>query len=207
MATLLPTIVAGAAALAAQPIEPSTWFNSKDHPKTALAVAERGHIAYTIDVAPDGAAIRCETVGTTELDRKVCEVVMKRARFQSARDEEGRPAFGLHEGVANFLLPGKSHGRPDRAKLTIPVGELPAGITGAAYGRVVFMVSHSGVIGHCASTAGERRRSFQVVEALGPAACEAIARTYRPTVARNAAGEPVESVQSVMVRFEPRPAS
>lgn len=174
---------------------------------TAKQEQSRQSVLILIDARLSSRSSRySETPEKTDLDRKVCDVVMKRARFQPAKDDEGHPAFGLHEGVANFLLPGKNTGRPERAKLTVSTNELPGGVTSPAYGRVAISVSSSGAISHCATTAGERRRSFQVVEALGPAACENIARDYRPVVARNAAGDPVASVQSVMVRFELRAA-
>lgn len=207
MAALLSIVVAVTAVVAAAPIEPNTWFSSQDHPKTALAVAERGHVAYTIDVAPDGKAIRCQPAGATDLDNKVCELVMKRARFQPARDDRGRPVFGLHAGVASFLMPGNALRRPDRAKLTVSVDRLPDGVTSPAYARVAYLVDNVGAISQCGSTAGGGGRRFQIIEALGPAACENLARDYRAIVARDAAGQPVASVQTVMVRFEVRPAS
>lgn len=208
MAGLLSIVLAGAAVTAAAPIAPNEWFTSKEHPKTALLVGERGPIAYSIDVAPDGTALRCGTAGKTDLDLKVCELVMKRAKFSPATDAQGKPAFGLHEGVASFLMPGRNSRRPDRAKLAVTVEQLPAGVTSPAYARVAFMVDSGGAISDCASTAGERRRFLQIVEALGPAACDKLVKDYRPVPARDAAGNAVASVQSVMVRFEtPQPPS
>lgn len=206
MSAMMSIILAGTAVAPAMPIEPAGWFSSKEHPKTALRVAERGHMAYTIDVAPDGSAIRCETQETTDLDRKVCELLMKRARFLPAKDDQGRPAFGVYEGVASFLLPGKNSRRPDRSKLAVVIDQLPAGVASPAYARVAFLVDSAGAISQCASTPGERRRFLQTVEALGPAACDKLATDYRPEPARDVAGEPVASVQSVMVRFELRPS-
>src|SRR6218665_375320 len=128
MAALVSIVMAGAV-VAAVPVEPNTWFSSKDHRKTALAVAERGHITYTIDISPDGKALRCRTPGTEDLDKKVCDLVMKRARFTPAQDAEGRPTFGLHDGVASFLMPGNTSPRPDPAKLVVSVDRLPEGVS------------------------------------------------------------------------------
>lgn len=198
----MPALMSIMLALApATPIEPNTWFTSKEHSKTALAVANRGSISYAIDVAPDGAAIRCEPQGTTDLDRKVCEIIMKSARFLPATDDQGKPAFAVHEGMSSFLMPGKNS-RPDRSKFTVPVDQLPAGVTSPAFARVAFLVDAAGTISSCASTPGERGRFMQTVEALGPAACEKLAKDYRPTPARDATGAAMASVQSVMVRFE-----
>lgn len=204
MAGLLSIILAGAAVAPATPVEASRWFTSKEHPKTAMMVAERGHIAYTIVVSPDGTALRCETPGDTDLDRKVCEIVMKRARFLPAKDDQGRPVFAIHEGVASFLMPGKASRRPDRSRLAVAIDRLPDGVVSPAYARVAFLVDASGATSHCASTAGERRRSMQTVEALGPAACESLAREHKPVPARDAAGTAVASVQTATVRFETR---
>ncbi len=196
----------GASVAPAVPISPNEWFNSKDSPKTALRVAESGPITYTIDVAPDGSPVRCYTVSMADLDQKVCEIVMKRARFQPARDEQGRPAFGVHERVASFLMPGRGRQRPDPAKLVVSGADLPAGVSTPAHASVAFVVDRESAIGNCGPAPAERRRFIQVVDALSPLACERLARDYRPAPARNAAGEAVTSVQSAMVRFEASPA-
>lgn len=206
MPALLSVVLAGAAAVPAVPVQPNTWFTSKDNPKTALAVADRGQVAYRIDVAPDGTAIRCTPAEDTDLGRKVCELVMKHARFQPAKDDQGQAAYGLHDGVASFLMPGGGR-RPDRSRLAVTVDSLPGGAASPAYAKVAFAVDSSGAIGGCASTPGERRRNMQTIEALGPAACAALAKDFRPTPARDAAGTPVVSVQSAIVRFELRAAS
>jgi hypothetical protein len=207
MAALVSIVLAGAAVVPAMPLEANTWFTSKDHPKTALAVAQRGNIPYAIDVAPDGTALRCTTPGDADLDRKVCELLMKSARFTPASDDQGRSAFAVHEGAASFLLPGKAGGRPDRAKLAVTVDSLPAGAVSPAYARVAFSVDSAGMIGNCVPLAGGERRRQQTVPALGPAACARVASDYRPPIARDAAGHAVASVQTVTIRFETRPAS
>jgi len=206
MPALLTIVLAGAAVVPAAPIEGNTWFTSQDNPRTAMQVAQRGHVAWRIDVAPDGTAIRCTPGGSTELDGKVCELVMKRARFRPAADDQGRPAFAVHDGVSSFLMPGGPP-RPDRAKLSVPVASLPAGVTAPAYARVAFVVDAAGAVSRCGATSPERRRFAQSVEALVPAACDAVARDYRPAPARDAAGAAVASVQSVTVKFETRAAN
>ena len=204
MAGLLPIILAGAAVVPAAPIMPNAWFNSRDQPKTAMRVAERGAILYTVDVAPDGSAIRCTVPEQDDLSLKVCDLVMKRARFQPATDDQGRPAFGLYEGMSSFLMPGKQRPRPDRSKLVVAVAQLPAGVTSPAYARVGFHVDAAGAISHCAALPGERRRFMQTVDALGPAACESLLRDYHPVAVRDASGAVRASVQSALVRFEQR---
>lgn len=199
---VLFSVVLAAAVVPAAPVEPNTWFTSKDHPKTAMQVVERGFIAYQIDVAPDGAALRCAPQGKTDLDAKVCELVMKSARFRPATDAEGRPAFGVHEGVASFLMPGKPRTGPDRWKKTVTLDTLPDGVTAPAFARVAFTVDASGAISGCTTFTGEQQRRFPTVPALGPAACDALAKDYRPLTVRNAGGEAVPSIQSAMVRFE-----
>lgn len=99
-------------------------------------------------------------------------------------------------------MPGKDGRRGDPSKLAVTVDRLPDGIVGPAYARVAFLVDASGAVQHCTSVPGERRRFLQTVDALGPQACDALARGYRPTLARDAAGVAVTSVQTVMVRFE-----
>jgi hypothetical protein len=190
-----------AAVVPVTPVAANTWIVSKEHPKTTLLVSERGGVAYTIDVSPDGALLRCETPEKTGLDRKICEILTKNARFLPAKDDQGNPLFGVYDGFANFALPGKDR-RQDRSKLAITVDRLPEGVTSPAYARVAFLVDGAGAISQCASTTGERRRFMQTVESLGPAACDKVMKEYRPAPVRNAAGDPVPSVQTVTVRFE-----
>jgi hypothetical protein len=201
MTGLLSVVLAATAVAPVTPVAANTWIVSKDHPKTTLLVSERGGVAYTIDVSPDGGLLRCEPLEKTGLDRKICEILMKNARFLPARDDQGNPIFGVYDGFANFALPGKDR-RQDRSKLTVAVSQLPEGIASPAFAKVAFLVDGAGRISHCTSTVGERRRFMQTVEALGPAACNKVVNDYRPVPARNGAGEAVLSVQTVMVRFE-----
>jgi hypothetical protein len=185
----------------ATPIEANQWFTSKKHSKPALAVARRGSLSYVIDVAPDGSAIRCTPAVADDLGGDVCEILMKSARFEPAKDAQGQPAFAAHYGIASFLMPGNK-GRPDRSKLAVKVDALPAGATAPAYARISFLVDAAGVIGSCVTTPGEQRRFMQTTDALGPSACEHAAKDFHPAAVRNAAGEAVPSVQSIMVRFD-----
>lgn len=204
MSAWLSIVLAGAAVSPAAPVEPQTWFNSKDNPKTAMRVAERGHVAYTIDVAADGSPLRCTPEEKTDLDQDVCTLVMKRARFLPAKDDAGRAVAGSYEAVASFLMPGKQRSRPDRSKLVVAVDSLPDGATSPAFARVAFLVDSTGAISQCAPLAAERRRFQQSLPALGPAACDNLARDYHPAAVADAAGAAVASVQSATVRFELR---
>lgn len=204
MTGLLSFVLAAAAVTPATPVAANTWIASKDHPKTTLMVSERGGVAYTIDVAPDGTSLRCETPVQTSLDRKVCELLMKNARFLPARDGQGNPTFGVYAGFANFALPGKDR-RQDQSKYVVTIDSLPDGVASPAFARVAFFVDSAGGIHDCASIVGERRRFMQTVEALGSAACDKVMKEHHPTPARNLAGEAVSSVQTMTVRFETVP--
>jgi hypothetical protein len=107
----------------------------------------------------------------------------------------------VYEAVASFLMPGKGRARPDRSKLAVAVESLPDGVASPAIARVAFLVDAAGTISHCAAMAGEQRRFQQTVPALGPAACDNLAKNYRPLVVRSGSGEAVSSVQSATVRF------
>ena len=76
MSAWLSIVLAGAAVVPATAVEPNTWVNSRDNPKTAMRVAERGHVAYTIDVAADGTPLRCTPDEKSDLDQDVCALVM-----------------------------------------------------------------------------------------------------------------------------------
>ncbi len=201
MTMIFSIILAAGTVTPATPVAANTWIASKEHPKTTLLVSERGGVGYTIDVSPEGALLRCETEKNTGLDRKICEILMKNARFLPAKDDQGNPVAGVYDGFANFALPGKDR-RQDRSRLVVTVEQLPEGVASPAFARIAFLVDSTGGISHCASTVGERRRTMQTVEALGPAACDKAVKDYRATPGRNAAGVAVPSVQTLQVRFE-----
>lgn len=200
MSSIFAVIALGMAVVPATPVEPNTWLNPKDNLKTALQVAQQGYIKYRIDVLPNGKPLRCEPDQNTELGKKVCSRIVKRAQFRNATDNAGQPTFGVHGGVATFELPGKSRQRPDPQVMTLQVAELPPSAASPAFARVAFAVDRSGAIGDCVALAGGGR--MPTVEALVPVACQKLRESYKASVVQDAGGSPVNSVQSAFVKFE-----
>ncbi|MCE7796160.1 hypothetical protein LWE61_06235 [Sphingobium sufflavum] len=201
MSGLISIILATAAVTAPAPVGANKWILAPEHQELTLEVSQRGGVGYTIAVGPDGALLRCETEKTNRIDRDVCRILMRNARFLPAKDDQGNPILGVHDGFANFAFPGKSQWR-DRSKLAVTVDRLPDGVNSPAFVKVAFLVDGTGAISDCTAAAAERRRSAQNVGTLVPAACEKAVKDYRPAPAHNAAGEAARSVQTVLIRFE-----
>lgn len=68
-----------------------------DYPLASWQNGEEGFVRYTVDVDVDGKATDCtiaEGSGYPALDAKTCEVVLERAEFKPALDDENAPVAG-----------------------------------------------------------------------------------------------------------------
>jgi protein TonB len=73
-----------------------------DYPKKALALGMEGKVRVRLAVGVNGRPTACEVVqssGHKELDDATCNIMMRRALFKPARDENGKPT------VDTFLSP------------------------------------------------------------------------------------------------------
>ena len=83
-------------------------FSSDDYPQEAIRRDEQGTVAYKLSVDRRGRVSRCTIVrssGSTALDRATCSILSRRARFDPARDAEGRRVADTHEGRIRWELP------------------------------------------------------------------------------------------------------
>lgn len=67
------------------------------YPPRAFREGREGTAAYTVDVTADGRAENCiitQSTGSLDLDEATCADLVKRARFNPARDEHGTPVRG-----------------------------------------------------------------------------------------------------------------
>jgi len=72
----------------------SAIFTSDDYPPSALRNEERGRVTARFDVADDGTAESCRaevSSGSVALDSATCRIILRRIRYDPARDSEGRP--------------------------------------------------------------------------------------------------------------------
>ncbi len=83
-------------------------FSSDDYPEAALRHDEQGTVHFTLSIDPRGNVSNCvitRSSGSVALDDATCRVVQRRARFDPARDIDGRPVADLHTGRIRWALP------------------------------------------------------------------------------------------------------
>jgi len=107
--TLFPRI-AGFGPLAAQR-RSSAIFTTDDYPSSALRNDERGRVTARFDVADDGIAENCSaevSSGSAALDIATCRIILRRIRYDPARDSEGRPIRSADTFSITWTLPGET---------------------------------------------------------------------------------------------------
>lgn len=90
------------------PIEPRSWVTAQDYPAKALRGDRKGRVVYELAVDPAGKATGCRILGSSgskALDGATCPLLLKRARFEPARDPAGRPVAALYRARLTWLLP------------------------------------------------------------------------------------------------------
>lgn len=72
----------------------TTIVGPDDYPLALIEAGAQGHIVVTIRISPSGEPTACEirqSTGFPALDSHTCGLVMQRARFEPARNEQGDP--------------------------------------------------------------------------------------------------------------------
>ncbi|MCK0098689.1 TonB family protein [Qipengyuania sp. S6317L1] len=105
-----PAEVGGAtqsAPVAARPISPSSWIRADDRlpwPSRGFPSGQ-GVLRYTLLVDEVGRAQDCEVEGSTgsrKFDRRVCKLLVERARFDPARSSNGQAASARYTSTVRF---------------------------------------------------------------------------------------------------------
>jgi TonB family protein len=87
---------------------PANWITSDDYPTQAIQGAVTGIVVFRLMVGEDGRPESCdvlESSGSTWLDQYTCTLVMRRARFNPARDGLGTPMRGVYSNRVRFNVP------------------------------------------------------------------------------------------------------
>jgi len=201
-------IFALASLLAMQPVGQkghSDWIKPDDYPVAALNGRESGYVGFSVLVAPDGKAEKCDVTSPSafaDLNDLSCSLVMRRARFTPAIGADGQPAYGLFRSWASWLVAEdrptmdrflKTHPRPSDIDLTLLVkaAQLPAPLD------LVVTVDPSGHVGDC------QARGATVAVPVAQAACGQLRSQWKAVPGITAAGKAIATVQSAKVDFQP----
>lgn len=83
-------------------------FTDDDYPAQAIRNEEQGMVAFRLGVSPTGRVEACVVTSSSNsalLDRTTCDILVRRARFQPARDAAGEPVSDTVNGRIKWVLP------------------------------------------------------------------------------------------------------
>ena len=109
LATVAPLAAAAPSASQAVPRAPlHTYLTNADYPSEAIRNGEQGTVEFRLTVDLNGRVSDCAiqaSSGSAVLDATSCRIMTERARFNPARDENGKPVPGPFESRISWRLP------------------------------------------------------------------------------------------------------
>jgi len=84
------------------------WVTTDDYPAADLRAGHMGMVRFRLAIDANGRVTGCSIVtssGFEGLDAATCRNVMRRARFDPARDATGDTAPGAYEGTIRWVIP------------------------------------------------------------------------------------------------------
>lgn len=88
--------------------EVTTWISEADYPLAALEKGEQGAVRFQLEVDAEGRPGNCtitESSGSATLDAATCKMMLERARFSPARDEQGQAVRDTFSSRVLWKLP------------------------------------------------------------------------------------------------------
>ncbi|MBP8232394.1 energy transducer TonB [Rhizorhabdus sp.] len=208
---MLGPLLALAVVAVPQPVGIRNWVLPDDYPLAALREERSGHTGFRLTVSPSGKPLRCEIVylsGWDDLDKRTCQVLMKRARFKPSFGPDGTPLHFVYRSINSFWIPeGPPTKRPRPSTIDVLVmrKELPEGISDAAEINLAIVVDAAGAMADCTPFLPEEMRDAKhakrAFELMAPSACSYLKQNYRPKPAADAEERAVPSIQNAKVGF------
>jgi protein TonB len=87
---------------------PQGWVTNEDYPAAAMRSGESGTTSFRLSVGPDGRVTDCAVTGSSgssTLDQTACRLLMRRARFSPAKDQNGQPMASSWASRFRWELP------------------------------------------------------------------------------------------------------
>jgi hypothetical protein len=83
------------------------WATTNDYPEKMLVRGMSSVVHFRLMVDEAGKPTDCavQTAGGSEFDRRTCELMMQRARFDPALDREGRPVASFYVNSVRWMTP------------------------------------------------------------------------------------------------------
>jgi len=88
--------------------DPARWITDRDYRSSWIRREMAGTARFSLDVNASGRVVDCMITRSTShaaLDNATCALIIKRARFEPARDNTGKPVDGVYTSSVRWRLP------------------------------------------------------------------------------------------------------
>lgn len=88
----------------------ASYVSDSDYPASAIRAGQQGTTRFRLSVAPNGKVSDCvvtSSSGSPTLDAATCRLMKSRARFQPAKDSDGRPVEDTAASAIRWVLPDR----------------------------------------------------------------------------------------------------
>ncbi len=208
-----------ASVVAAEPLNAGTWIMPNDYPNVALRQGRGGYVGFRLEVSKEGKPIRCDvtySTGHRDVDAVTCNLLMRRALFEPARDATGDASAAVYRNSMHWWVKGmrQTNAKPPSSDLDLTVKRLPNGVSSPATATVAFAVAASGAISNCTpmlpqpsapDRSSQAAAEQRIVDVLGSTACAYVQSNVKPQPATDEQGNSVSSVQIAKVQFVVEP--
>ena len=176
-------------------------ISSVDYPADALLRGQQARVGVEVTVTPDGKPETCRLTrlsGVESLDLKTCQVVLRQARYDPARDGEGRPVHGQLSTSFAWTLGGvfgKLAELPVLPDYTMTIQPRPGASAEPMTVAVDTLVGEDGTLLACSVP-----NAAEVPE-LARAACRVLPSVWVVATINGVDGRPVRCIKTVTIRF------
>ena len=97
----------------------STWVTRGDYPRDEYFKGVQGTTVFTLTIDVEGRPTACKVVqssGSQILDTTTCTVITARAKFDPARDAEGRKIAGSYRNRVHWIIPPEQQAEELKAR-------------------------------------------------------------------------------------------
>jgi protein TonB len=88
--------------------DPRLWVTTSDYPARDIREGNKGTTRFQLSIDSDGKLQTCRILsssGHPSLDEAACTNIMRRARFDPARDGAGEKVFGTYSSTVRWVIP------------------------------------------------------------------------------------------------------
>lgn len=184
-------------------------FSNDDFPAYLVIQGISRTVHTRTIVRRDGSVESCAaevSSGDTKLDAYTCALILKRGKFLPAKWTDGSPVYALIRVPVRWMIAGAPSSVEDIMKKTVPhfelsVNRLPKGAGSIVGVNLIVAADEKGRVQACSEDTGFKSFRKKHFPGLALLACQQVKTAFTAPVPTNAGGNPVRSVQTLVVHF------